>query len=191
MKRMILFALFLNAAILGVIALELVALAGGDEDPTAAVNGDTNGDGARDIGDAVYLLRWLFNGGDEPVPVACAQAGPVLTAEQAEILSHLSLAQVPIDNQGTLVPTIIITGANLQLVNGMGSSWGDSEGDVWDPSTHRINGTFLTSRRPLLSSKISGLPAKPLRIRLGIGGYQCIVMVLLKYTRVPTPSGIS
>ena len=140
MKRMILFALFLNAAILGVIALELVALAGGDEDPTAAVNGDTNGDGARDIGDAVYLLRWLFNGGDEPVPVACAQAGPVLTAEQAEILSHLSLAQVPIDNQGTLVPTIIITGANLQLVNGMGSSWGDSAGDVWNPSTHRTNG---------------------------------------------------
>ena len=38
MKRMILFALFLNAAILGVIALELVALAGGDGDPTATVN---------------------------------------------------------------------------------------------------------------------------------------------------------
>ena len=74
------------------------------------------------------------------MPVACAQAGPVLTAEQAEILSHLSLAQVPIDNQGTLVPTITITGANLQLVNGMGSSWGDSEGDVWNPSTHRTNG---------------------------------------------------
>ena len=30
MKRMILFALFLNAALLGVIALQLVALAGGD-----------------------------------------------------------------------------------------------------------------------------------------------------------------
>ena len=140
MKRMILFALFLNAAILGVIALELVALAGGDDAPTAAVPGATTGDGARDIGDAVYLWRWLFNGGDEPVPVACAQAGPVLTAEQAEILSHLSLVQIPIDNQGTLAPTIRITGVNLQLVNGMGSSWGNDAGNVWDSSTHRTNG---------------------------------------------------
>ena len=140
MKRMILFALFLNAAILGVIALELVALAGGGEDPVAEVNGDTNGDGTRDISDAVYLLRWLFNGGDEPVPVARAQEGPALTAEQAEILSHLSLVQIPMDNQGNQAPTIRITGVNLQLVNGMDSTWGDETAEVWNPSAHRTNG---------------------------------------------------
>lgn len=140
MKRMILFALFLNAAILGVIALELVALAGGGEDPVAEVNGDTNGDGTRDISDAVYLLRWLFNGGDEPVPVARAQEGPSLTAEQAQILSHLSLVQIPMGNQGNQAPTIRITGVNLQLVNGMDSTWGDETAEVWNPSFHRTNG---------------------------------------------------
>jgi len=34
----------------------------------ASANGDTNGDGTRDISDAVYLLAWLFTGGPEPVP---------------------------------------------------------------------------------------------------------------------------
>ena len=33
----------------------------------ASANGDTNGDGTRDISDAVYLLAWLFTGGPEPV----------------------------------------------------------------------------------------------------------------------------
>lgn len=32
-------------------------------------NGDTNGDGKRDLSDAVFLLSWLFAGGPEPVPV--------------------------------------------------------------------------------------------------------------------------
>jgi len=35
--------------------------------PLAAENGDTNGDGARDLSDAVYLLDWLFRGGPRPV----------------------------------------------------------------------------------------------------------------------------
>lgn len=37
--------------------------------PLATENGDTNGDGERDLSDAVYLLLWLFTGGPEPVPV--------------------------------------------------------------------------------------------------------------------------
>ena len=48
--------------------------------------------------------KWVFPGGyvdrDEPVPVARAQEGPSLTAEQAQILSHLSLVQIPMGNQG-------------------------------------------------------------------------------------------
>ena len=35
-------------------------------------NGDVNGDGKRDIADAVSLLTWMFEGGPEPVPLACA-----------------------------------------------------------------------------------------------------------------------
>ena len=71
MKRIVVFALVLNAALLGVIAHQLVAIAGGGA--VATQNGDTNGDGSRDITDAVYLLSWLFQGGAEPV--AFAQQG--------------------------------------------------------------------------------------------------------------------
>ena len=67
MKRIVVFALVLNAALLGVIAHQLVAIAGGGA--VATQNGDTNGDGARDITDAIYYLSWLFQGGDEPLPV--------------------------------------------------------------------------------------------------------------------------
>ena len=34
-------------------------------------NGDVNGDGRRDLGDAIYLLGWLFQGGREPVKALC------------------------------------------------------------------------------------------------------------------------
>jgi len=48
-------------------------LGGGGGAPTGNGNGDLNGDGERDISDAIYLLIYLFSGG--PEPVACAQAG--------------------------------------------------------------------------------------------------------------------
>jgi len=68
MKRIVVFALVLNAALLGVIAHQLVALAGGG--PVATQNGDTNGDGSRDLTDAIYMLQWLFSGGEPPVAIA-------------------------------------------------------------------------------------------------------------------------
>jgi len=45
-------------------------------------NGDVNGDGARDLSDAVYILTFLFQGGPEPLPcpgAAGAGGGPVGT----------------------------------------------------------------------------------------------------------------
>jgi hypothetical protein len=39
-----------------------------DAAPSASENGDTNGDGTRDLSDAVSLLHWLFQSGPEPVP---------------------------------------------------------------------------------------------------------------------------
>lgn len=68
MKRMVVFALVLNAALLGVIVHQLVAIA--SSGPEATQNGDTNGDGGRDISDAVYLLQWLFSNGEPPVAIA-------------------------------------------------------------------------------------------------------------------------
>ena len=93
MKRIVVLALVLNAALLGVIAHQLVAIAGGG--PVATENGDTNGDGARDIGDAIYLLQWLFGGGEEPVEIVCpADQGD----RMAELEAQLAEANTVIEN---------------------------------------------------------------------------------------------
>ena len=86
MKRIVVFALVLNAALLGVIAHQLVAIAGGGA--VATQNGDTNGDGGRDIGDAVYLLSWLFQGGAEPVAFA---GGPDHSEAIAELQAQVAV----------------------------------------------------------------------------------------------------
>ena len=46
---------------------------------------------------------------------------PTITPEQREILSHMSIVQLS-DGQGGLRRTIRISGVNLQLVNGLGST---------------------------------------------------------------------
>ena len=192
MKRLIAFALLLNACLLILAVHELVAIAGGE--PEATVNGDTNGDGQRDISDATYYLRWLFNGGPEPVAfadgpdhsaelaelrasiaalrteveVASADAAAAITsnaaalaessvaissiataledsaaaignnaaaiaglaanpagglsAEQAEILGHLSIERLPVGDDNSTAKTIRFTGVNLQVVNGTGAT---------------------------------------------------------------------
>ena len=56
MKRVIVFALVLNAAVLGVLAHQMVAVAGGNQ---AVQNGDTNGDGSRDIGAPIYIYIYI------------------------------------------------------------------------------------------------------------------------------------
>ena len=70
MKRIVVFALILNAALLGVIAQQFIALAGDDGPLATRQNGDVNGDQILDMSDAVYLLIHLFNGGPDPVALA-------------------------------------------------------------------------------------------------------------------------
>ena len=50
----------------------------------ASENGDTNGDGGRNIADVVYMLEWLFNDGPPPVAIAL---DPTLD----DFLNHLSV----------------------------------------------------------------------------------------------------
>ena len=46
-----------------------------------------------------------------------------LTSEQRQILAYLSLEMLD-DGTGNLVPTVRITGANLQVVNGLAATNG-------------------------------------------------------------------
>ena len=87
---------------------------------TIASSGDVDGSGAVDISDTVYLLQYLFSGG--PAPVACA-GGPGLTAEQAEILSHLSIEYLD-DGAGGTNKSIRFSEVNLQVVSGLGATNG-------------------------------------------------------------------
>ncbi len=92
----------------------------------AAVNGDVNGDGLKDISDPIALLGNLFLGNPaELVPICNAQGGE-LTEEQREILSHMSIVELPMggDEQGNdlgTAKTIRFTGVNVQVVNGLGA----------------------------------------------------------------------
>ena len=66
MKRTIVVALILKVGFLGIAVEQLTAQDKGDE-PAVIINGDINGDGGRNITDALQLLGWLF--GDAPSPV--------------------------------------------------------------------------------------------------------------------------
>ncbi|MCS5627983.1 MAG: hypothetical protein NZ935_10390, partial [Planctomycetes bacterium] len=63
-------------------------------DGVEVVNGDTNGDGERDISDATYYLRWLFQGGPEPVAFA---GGPDHSAELAELRASIAALRTEVE----------------------------------------------------------------------------------------------
>ncbi len=92
-------------------------------DRKSSVCGDVNDDGALDIGDPVYLLSYLFAEG--PAPVACA-GGVELTDDQLEALRCITMVELD-DGQGGTAKTIRITGANLQIVNGLDATNGNPE----------------------------------------------------------------
>ncbi len=140
MKRLIAFALVLNAALLAArFVQELPAIA--QQEPTTIENGDINGDGLRDISDAVSILAWLFQGG--PAPVASAQEGGVLTPEQAEILSHMSIVAIPVDDLGNTAKTIRFTSVNVQVVNGLGVTNGEPGDPFEDPRTNGVGNLIV------------------------------------------------
>ena len=118
MKRIVVFALVLNAALLGVIAHQLVAIAGGGA--VATVNGDVNGDSRLNIADPVFLLNFLYSGG--PAPVAFA-GGDDEVAELREGLSSLrteleSFREQTADNLALLQPAIHgVTGTRSFAMN--------------------------------------------------------------------------
>jgi len=97
MKRLIAFALLLNAALLGVIAWQLV---------TDNHNTDRQ----------------------------------AYAADKDEILKHMSIVELPIDDKGGKAKTIRFSGVNVQVVNGTGSTWGGTEISLEDFHKHKTNG---------------------------------------------------
>ena len=59
--------------LLEVVLCGAVWMAEGHGGESMLENGDTNGDGARDISDASYLLNWLFLGGPRPIDITVPQ----------------------------------------------------------------------------------------------------------------------
>ena len=51
-----------------------------------------------------------------------------LQQEEEAVLSHLSVIQLPVDDQGASATTIRLSGANLQVVNGSGATEGEAAG---------------------------------------------------------------
>ncbi len=116
MRRVFVFSAVLGSGFaLGVLLVALpIAARAGVRNP-ASRNGDVNGDGALDISDAVYVLHFLFKGGDPPVALAdspdllarlnALEAGlealrqQSLSAEQREILGHMSIEGLSINDR--------------------------------------------------------------------------------------------
>jgi len=68
--------------------------------PVATTNGDVNGDGRIDITDAIYLLGYLFQHGDAPVPVACADTSPPIWPPKASQIVNVQ-SKTPVTLSGT------------------------------------------------------------------------------------------
>lgn len=83
MNRTTLIALVVQVSVVGIFAKELSAQ-GASHAPAVIRNGDIDGDGARNLSDAMRLLDWLFRDGASPVEIAGegAQAGRVEELER-------------------------------------------------------------------------------------------------------------
>ena len=74
MKKLIAVLLCVCASLLTVRVWQEMPMARGQA--VATKNGDIDGDGVRDISDAVSLLNWLFQGGDAPPDPGAKECGP-------------------------------------------------------------------------------------------------------------------
>jgi len=126
MRKLIVPALLLNAALLFAIWQELsvVAEVGGgagaspcDTDQTK-YSLDTNDDGGIDLSDFVYGLQWFFQGTEAPRVCLATDALEARIAALETLLSDVSIVQFDDGQEGT-AKTLRITGCNLQIVNGL------------------------------------------------------------------------
>ncbi len=102
---------------------------------TAPSSGDVNGDGLIDVADSIYLLQYLFSDGADPVALAAGRS-----QADREILDLFTLTTVT-DEHGAEYPTLRISGVNLQIVNGLGATNGNSvDPTAVNPDSTETNG---------------------------------------------------
>jgi len=143
MRRFLVLALFLNASLLALRAWQELPVAHGGL--LASGNGDTNGDQAIDLSDAVYLLTWLFQ--DGPAPVPCPREGGVSgLPDSGETLCYDRRGNVvPCDGDGALCrgqDALYPTGCSSEgrfVENGDGTLTDTCTGLVWLEETADVN----------------------------------------------------
>lgn len=146
MRKLIITALFIQAFFLALrFVSELPAVAQSGTAATASQNGDINGDGRRDISDAISILNWLFQDGSPPVALAASadletRIQALEAVVDAEVLRHLSVVDID-DGQGGTRKTIRLSDVNLQIVNGLGATNGNPSSRFDNrPSSTVVNG---------------------------------------------------
>ena len=131
MRRLILCVLILNVLLISDRVWQTVAANSGGAagiEPCATINGDVNNDDDLDFTDAIAILSHIFLGDPEELAPFCNAQGGGLTAEQEEILSYMSVVDVPVDDLGNTEPAVRFSGVNVQIVNGTGSTDGAANG---------------------------------------------------------------
>ncbi len=116
-------------------------------------NGDVNGDGVRDMSDALQLLRHLFNGGPGPVE---SEDDPLPPEAVAAIIDSAtrSLATLPTSEQLAKMPAKISNGFRrvatmFKAAVANAPSWGGAELRVYSGSV-AIGVTLLDHIRPII-----------------------------------------
>jgi len=113
MKRTIVLALILKVGFLGIAVEQLTAQDKGDE-PAVIINGDINGDGGRNITDALQLLGWLFGDAPEPVEFKVDGDQSARISELEEQLENTRAANKALEEQLQAASgRVNLAGANL------------------------------------------------------------------------------
>ncbi len=112
---------------LGLLAPRVILLAVAP--PRAMENGDTNGDGQRDLADAIYLISWLFEGGDAPAAIERASSPSLPSTGQS----------VCYDATGRAIPCFDASAP------GQDGAYGDRCGDSAEPR-FTASGATVTDR---------------------------------------------
>lgn len=115
-------------AFIGMARWAVVFHANAQVDRSPAGNGDTNGDGVRDLSDAVYHLNWLFNGGPEPVAIA---GSPEIEARLRAVEDQLA----EIEMNGPPRSALDLALESLRRLGG------DASSEVWNQPLRKFHDT--------------------------------------------------